>query len=361
MAWMERNADIRDCGWRGFYVNKHHEMASKADAVIAFLKQNISSESVEVNHYLVAMQNMNAMQFGFKDVVLFFFKEDRHVLLILADYCYFAQAKLNEAFDSVENGCARMASKTGGFVDGGNWKYEHGTAHYGHNFGVRWLKLCELSFHKTRHLRNPYNENLPMKISRDCQELEPSIGEQLASLLYLEPDSELMVLFLLSVNVYGNITSSRSKTRRAKSKKQKELIQKTRLKIQILFHLRTMKRNKRKKVRKMKTPYYVTIPGGGFGMMMGPGPRRGPFIGSAGRGARPPFSQQQQPLQSSQNSAHSKRDQPSGGGSQTMGQDRPDDETQPGDENTFENGESKSEDEALRRSRHGEGNKKGVA
>ncbi|GKD26752.1 hypothetical protein Tco_1232966 [Tanacetum coccineum] len=51
-------------GWRGFYVNKHHEMASKADAVIAFLKQNISSESVEVNHYLVAMQNMNAMQFG---------------------------------------------------------------------------------------------------------------------------------------------------------------------------------------------------------------------------------------------------------------------------------------------------------
>ncbi|RVW98391.1 30-kDa cleavage and polyadenylation specificity factor 30 [Vitis vinifera] len=30
------------------------------------------------------------------------------------------------------------------------------------------------------------------KISRDCQELEPSIGEQLASLLYLEPDSELM-------------------------------------------------------------------------------------------------------------------------------------------------------------------------
>ena len=31
------------------------------------------------------------------------------------------------------------------------------------------------------------------QISRDCQELEPSIGEQLALLLYLEPDSELMV------------------------------------------------------------------------------------------------------------------------------------------------------------------------
>ncbi|KAF3785940.1 cleavage and polyadenylation specificity factor 30 [Nymphaea thermarum] len=117
------------------------------------------------------------------------------------------EAKLNEAFDTSENvilifsinrtrnfqGCARMMSKTGGF-GGGGWKYAHGTAHYGRNFSVKWLKLCELSFHKTRHLRNPYNENLPVKISRDCQELEPLIGEQLASLLYLEPDSELMAI-----------------------------------------------------------------------------------------------------------------------------------------------------------------------
>ncbi|MCL7046587.1 hypothetical protein MKW94_000771 [Papaver nudicaule] len=118
------------------------------------------------------------------------------------------EAKLNEAFDSAENvvlifsvnrtrhfqGCAKMMSKIGGYVGGGNWKYAHGTAHYGRNFSVKWLKLCELSFHKTRNLRNPYNENLPVKISRDCQELEPTIGEQLASLLYLEPDSELMAI-----------------------------------------------------------------------------------------------------------------------------------------------------------------------
>ncbi|XP_039006971.1 30-kDa cleavage and polyadenylation specificity factor 30-like isoform X2 [Hibiscus syriacus] len=87
------------------------------------------------------------------------------------------EAKLNEAFDSAENvilifsvnrtrhfqGCAKMTSKIGGSVGGGNWKYAHGTAHYGRNFSVKWLKLCELSFHKTRHLRNPYNENLPVK------------------------------------------------------------------------------------------------------------------------------------------------------------------------------------------------------
>ncbi|XP_023520093.1 30-kDa cleavage and polyadenylation specificity factor 30-like [Cucurbita pepo subsp. pepo] len=118
------------------------------------------------------------------------------------------EAKLNEAFDSADNvilifsvnrtrhfqGCAKMMTRIGGSVSGGNWKYAHGTAHYGQNFSLKWLKLCELSFQKTRHLRNPYNENLPVKISRDCQELEPSIGEQLASLLYLEPDGELMAV-----------------------------------------------------------------------------------------------------------------------------------------------------------------------
>ncbi|XP_064940516.1 zinc finger CCCH domain-containing protein 45-like [Musa acuminata AAA Group] len=120
------------------------------------------------------------------------------------------EAKLNEAFESTENvilifsinktrhfqGCGKMTSRIGGFVGGGNWKYSHGTAHYGRNFSVKWLKLCELSFNKTHHLRNPYNDNLPVKISRDCQELEPFIGEQLASLLYLEPDSELMAMLV---------------------------------------------------------------------------------------------------------------------------------------------------------------------
>lgn len=40
------------------------------------------------------------------------------------------------------------------------------------------------------------NYSVSLQISRDCQELEPSIGEQLAALLYLEPDSELMVCFI---------------------------------------------------------------------------------------------------------------------------------------------------------------------
>ncbi|GJR82265.1 30-kDa cleavage and polyadenylation specificity factor 30 [Tanacetum coccineum] len=239
-------------------------------------------------------------------------------------------------------GCARMASKTSGFVGGGNWKYEHGTAHYRRNFGVRWLKLCELSFHKTRHLRNPYNENLPVKISRDCQELEPSIGEQLASLLYLEPDSELMAISLA--------VEAKREEEKAKGVNPENATENP--------DIVPFEDNEEEEEEESEEDEDNFEPGGGFGMLMGPGPRRGPFMGLAGRGARPPFSQQQQTLQSSQNSARSKRDQPSGGGSQTMGQDRHDDETQPGGENTFKNGESESEDEAPRRSRHGEGKKK---
>jgi len=44
-------------------------------------------------------------------------------------------------------GCAKMTSRIGGSVAGGNWKYAHGTAHYGRNFSVKWLKVQKLFHH----------------------------------------------------------------------------------------------------------------------------------------------------------------------------------------------------------------------
>ncbi|KAK9064344.1 hypothetical protein SSX86_015725 [Deinandra increscens subsp. villosa] len=378
------------------------------------------------------------------------------------------EAKLNEAFDSVENvilifsvnttrhfqGCARMTSKIGGSVGGGNWKSEHGTAHYGRNFCLRWLKLCELSFHKTRHLRNPYNENLPVKISRDCQELEPSIGEQLASLLYLEPDSELMAISLAAESkreeekVKGvnpeNATENPDIVPFEDNEEEEEEESEEEDDNEQGFGMAGQ--GGRGRGRGLWPPHmpmgrgprpmpgmrgfpplmnmmgpdgfsyggvgpdgfpvpdlmnmaprgfgpfgprfsgdfqrppfsnmmfhgrpgpHGNFPGGGFGMMMGPGPGRAPFMGAAGRGGRPGFpQQQQQQLQTSQNTSRAKRDQTvvngndrySGGGAQSMGQDSGRfDETQPGGESTLKNGESESEDEAPRRSRHGETKKK---
>ncbi|KAI3741526.1 hypothetical protein L1987_59200 [Smallanthus sonchifolius] len=377
------------------------------------------------------------------------------------------EAKLNEAFDSVENvilifsvnrtrhfqGCAKMTSKTGGSVGGGNWKYEHGTAHYGRNFHVRWLKLCELSFHKTRHLRNPYNENLPVKISRDCQEFEPSIGEQLASLLYLEPDSELMAISVAAESKREeekakgvnpeNVTENPDIVPFEDNEEEEEEEESEEDDDSMDQGFGMAAQGGRGRGRGMLWPPHMPLgraprpmpgmrgfpplmnmmgpdvfpyggvgpdgfpvpdlmnmgprgfgpfgprfsgdfqrphfsnmmfhgrpgphgnfPGGGFGMMMGPG--RPPFMGSAGRGGRPGFPQPQQ-QQTSQNTSRAKRDQAAAGGNdrysggaQPMDQDmgRPDDETQPGGEIALKNGESESEDEAPRRSRHGDGKKK---
>lgn len=57
-----------------------------------------------------------------------------------------AMAKpLNLDLSTFWQGCAKMTSRIGGSVSGGNWKYAHGTAHYGRNFSVKWLKVWKLS------------------------------------------------------------------------------------------------------------------------------------------------------------------------------------------------------------------------
>ena len=45
-----------------------------------------------------------------------------------------------------------------------------------------FLVRGELAFTHTMHLKNPWNEGKPVKISRDGQEVEPSVGEQLCRL-----------------------------------------------------------------------------------------------------------------------------------------------------------------------------------
>ncbi|KAH6765222.1 cleavage and polyadenylation specificity factor 30 [Perilla frutescens var. frutescens] len=393
------------------------------------------------------------------------------------------EAKLNEAFETVENvilifsvnktrhfqGCAKMTSRIGGSVAGGNWKHAHGTAHYGRNFSVKWLKLCELSFDKTRHLRNPYNENLPVKISRDCQELEPSIGEQLASLLYLEPDSDLMAAAVAAeqkreeekakgVNLDNGTDNPDITPFEDNEEEEEEESDEEDESVGQAFGAQGRGRG-----RGMMWPPHMPLargarpfpgirgfppnmmgsdgfsygpvnhdgfpmpdlfgmaprgfgpypprfsgefagpasgmmfpgrPSGGYGMMMGPG--RPPFMGGMGvgpaataRGGRPvgmppfyPPPPQQQQQQPPQNLGRSKRDQkapPSDwneSSDQAKGQDMAGSTGGPNDEgrdqmrgkaqqddhysagNSYRNDESESEDEAPRRSRHGEGKKK---
>lgn len=59
---------------------------------------------------------------------------------------------------------------------------------WGRTFKVKWLRLCDLPFQKTLHLKNPLNDFKPVKISRDCQELATDIGEALCNLFDGEVD-----------------------------------------------------------------------------------------------------------------------------------------------------------------------------
>ncbi|KAK7054432.1 hypothetical protein VNI00_003630 [Paramarasmius palmivorus] len=50
---------------------------------------------------------------------------------------------------------------------------------WGESFKVEWICVHRLPFYKTRHLRNPWNHDREIKVSRDGTELEPGVGEQL--------------------------------------------------------------------------------------------------------------------------------------------------------------------------------------
>eukprot|EP00908_Phaeocystis_cordata_P017380 Transcript_28702.p1 GENE.Transcript_28702~~Transcript_28702.p1 ORF type:complete len:225 (+),score=63.25 Transcript_28702:564-1238(+) len=104
------------------------------------------------------------------------------------------EQKLNQAYSSCEcvvlffsvnesrafQGYAKMASRTGESAE--VWTAVDGTQSWGGVFEVKWQTIWDLPFGNTMHLHNPYNENKPVKISRDGQEIDPAVGHQLACL-----------------------------------------------------------------------------------------------------------------------------------------------------------------------------------
>ncbi|XP_048320168.2 zinc finger CCCH domain-containing protein 45 isoform X2 [Ziziphus jujuba] len=80
-------------------------------------------------------------------------------------------------------GYAQMMSSVGWRRDN-IWSQGSGKCNpWGRSFKVKWLRLNDLPFQKTLHLKNPLNDYKTVKISRDCQELSPDIGEALCDLL----------------------------------------------------------------------------------------------------------------------------------------------------------------------------------
>ncbi|KAF0989009.1 hypothetical protein HZS_111 [Henneguya salminicola] len=65
-----------------------------------------------------------------------------------------------------------------------------------------WITKIHLPFLICNDLRNPYNDNKEVKISRDGQELEPKIGEQLCRLFQLDPSIDIEKL-LTDIKIDG--------------------------------------------------------------------------------------------------------------------------------------------------------------
>ncbi|KAL2229827.1 UNVERIFIED_CONTAM: hypothetical protein Sindi_1577100 [Sesamum indicum] len=75
-------------GWRCLYISKHSEMSGKADLVTNFVERALAYESIEVGNYLKAIELLNSLHFGFKDVQIFLLKPKLNVLLNLVGLHY---------------------------------------------------------------------------------------------------------------------------------------------------------------------------------------------------------------------------------------------------------------------------------
>lgn len=75
-------------------------------------------------------------------------------------------------------GYARMVSGIGGSSEN---VWEQGK--FGNLFSIEWMAIKEVNFQKCAHLRNPLNEDKPVKISRDGQEVPGDIAYQLCKII----------------------------------------------------------------------------------------------------------------------------------------------------------------------------------
>uniref|UniRef100_A0A8C5N2A5 3'-5' RNA helicase YTHDC2 n=1 Tax=Leptobrachium leishanense TaxID=445787 RepID=A0A8C5N2A5_9ANUR len=86
-------------------------------------------------------------------------------------------------------GFARMCSEIGR-----EKSQDWGSTSLGGVFKVDWIKKESLPFQYTHNLLNPWNDNKKIQISRDGQELEPQVGEQLLQLWDRLPFGEKAVM-----------------------------------------------------------------------------------------------------------------------------------------------------------------------
>ena len=72
-------------------------------------------------------------------------------------------------------------------MEQGTWE---GASSVTNSFNVDWIRRYDLQFRETEGMTNPLNENKPIKISRDGQELPLALGLKLTRMFDEKADAD---------------------------------------------------------------------------------------------------------------------------------------------------------------------------
>ncbi|WAR22699.1 YTDC1-like protein [Mya arenaria] len=153
------------------------------------------------------------LKYFFKNARYYLIKSNNHENVALAKAkCVWStppqnEARLNQAYKECDNvilvfsvresgkfqGCARLAAMSTKDHPPIRWVLPPGLSPKALSgvFKLDWISRRELDFTKTTHLHNPWNENRPVKIGRDGQEIEPRCGEALCKLFPSDDNVDL--------------------------------------------------------------------------------------------------------------------------------------------------------------------------
>ncbi|XP_052246660.1 YTH domain-containing protein 1-like isoform X2 [Dreissena polymorpha] len=153
------------------------------------------------------------LKYFFKNARYYLIKSNNHENVALAKAkCVWStppqnEARLNQAFKECDNvilvfsvresgkfqGCARLAAPSTKDHPAIRWVLPPGLSPKALSgvFKLDWISRRELDFTKTTHLHNPWNDNRPVKIGRDGQEIEPRCGEALCKLFPSDENVDL--------------------------------------------------------------------------------------------------------------------------------------------------------------------------
>ncbi|XP_035222417.1 YTH domain-containing protein 1-like isoform X1 [Stegodyphus dumicola] len=177
------------------------------------------------------------LKYFFRDARFFLVKSNNHenVALSKAKGVWSTppqnESKLNQAYRTCRNvilvfsvkesgkfqGFARMSSESRHDVPTIQWVLPPGLSAraLGGVFRLDYICRRELSFTKTQHLYNPWNEGKQVKIGRDGQEIEPKVGEELCRLFPVDENIDL-------ISVLRNMKRSKPRTSRSREERERQ-------------------------------------------------------------------------------------------------------------------------------------------